>query len=297
MSGKILAVGEVLWDMLPTGKQLGGAPANFTFHCRSLGACAQLITRVGDDDLGRQVLERFRLLGLPTETVQIDPDWPTGTVSVTLADDGQPRFTIHEHVAWDWIKADEAGLGVARTADAVCFGSLAQRSEPARLAIRRLVSAARPEALRVFDVNLRAPFVDRNVIADSLELANVLKLNDQELSELASLFDLPTGVREGMSELADRFGLSVVALTRGAAGSLLLTGGRWSDHPGRPTKVCDTIGAGDAFTACLVVGLLVGRPLDVINNHANEVAAFVCSQPGGTPEIPDTLKRLTDFRP
>ncbi|WP_237722563.1 PfkB family carbohydrate kinase, partial [Singulisphaera acidiphila] len=185
MSCKILAVGEVLWDLLPTGKQLGGAPANFTFHCRSLGALAGLVTRVGDDDLGRQVLERFRLLSLPTETVQVDPTWPTGTVSVTLAADGQPRFTIHEHVAWDRIGADEAGLALARAADAVCFGSLAQRSEPARRAIRSLVSAARPEALRVFDVNLRPPFIDRDVIAYSLKLADVLKLNDVELPELA----------------------------------------------------------------------------------------------------------------
>jgi fructokinase len=292
MSCKIFAVGEVLWDLLPTGKQLGGAPANFSFHCRGLGALARLVTRIGDDDLGRQVLGRFRLLGLPTETVQLDPDWPTGTVAVTLADDGQPRFTIHEHVAWDRIAADETALAEARSADAVCFGSLAQRSEPSRRAIRALVSAARPEALRVFDVNLRPPFVDRDVIADSLELADVLKLNDQELPELAAMFGLPPGVREAMEELAGRFGLSVVALTRGAGGSLLMADGRWSDHPGTPAEVCDTIGAGDAFTAALTVGLLAGRPLEEINRHANEVAALVCSRPGGTPALPEAL-RLT----
>ncbi len=290
MSCTILAVGEVLWDLLPTGKQLGGAPANFAFHCRSLGALARLVTRVGDDDLGQQVLERFRLLGLPTETVQLDPAWPTGTVAVTLAADGQPRFTIHEQVAWDRITADESALGAARSADAVCFGSLAQRSEPARRAIRALVSAARPEALRVFDVNLRPPFVDRDAIADSLELANVLKLNDQELAELAAMFGLPADVREAMEELARRFGLSMVALTRGAGGSLLLADGRWSDHSGKPAEVCDTIGAGDAFTAALAVGLLAGRRLEEINRHANEIAAFVCSRPGGTPNLPDALR-------
>ena len=220
MRNKILAVGEVLWDLLPTGKQLGGAPANFTYHCRSLGADARLVTRVGDDDLGREVLEQFRLLGLPTEPVQVDPALPTGTVAVALAPDGQPRFTIHEDVAWDRIAADEAALASAAGADAVCFGSLAQRSEPARRAIRTLVSAARPGALRVFDVNLRPPFVDRGVIADSLGLANALKLNDQELPELAAMFGLPAGVRESMAELARRFGLSLVALTRGAGGGL-----------------------------------------------------------------------------
>jgi fructokinase len=290
MSHAILAVGEVLWDLLPSGKQLGGAPANFAYHCRSLGAFAKLVSRVGDDALGREVLERFRRLGLPAEEVQVDPAWPTGTVAVTLAADGQPRFTIHEHVAWDFIAAAESALSAARAADAVCFGSLAQRSEPSRKAIRTLVSAVRPGALRIFDVNLRPPFVDREIIAGSLELANVLKLNDQELPELAAMFVLPAGERESMAELARRFGLSLVALTRGSGGSRLLAGDRWSDHPGRPVEVCDTIGAGDAFTAALAVGLLAGRPLEEINRHANEVAAFVCSQPGGMPALPDALR-------
>jgi fructokinase len=177
MGHQILAIGEVLWDLLPQGKQLGGAPANFTYHCRSLGAEARLVTRVGDDALGREVLERFRLLGMPTEPVQIDPELPTGTVDIALADDGQPRFTIQEDVAWDRIMADEDSLGMAARADAICFGSLCQRSEPARTAIRSLVSTTRPGALRLFDVNLRPPFVDRDVIADSLTLANALKLN------------------------------------------------------------------------------------------------------------------------
>jgi len=290
MTYQSLAVGEVLWDLLPTGKQLGGAPANFTYHCRALGAEARLVTRVGDDDLGREVLDEFRLLGLPTGSVQVDPALPTGTVGVVLAPDGQPRFTILENAAWDRITADEAALASAAQADAVCFGSLAQRSEPARRAIRTLVSAARPGALRVFDVNLRPPFVDPAVIADSLGLADALKLNDQELPELVAMFGLPAGVRESMAELARRFGLSVVALTRGAGGALLLADGLWSENPGRPAAVCDTIGAGDAFTAALVVGLLAGRPLDEINRHANEVAAFVCSRPGGTPTLPDALK-------
>jgi fructokinase len=216
-------------------------------------------------------------------------------VAVTLATDGQPLFTIREQVAWDRIADDEAALAAARAADAVCFGSLAQRGEPARRAIRSLVSAARPGALRIFDVNLRPPFVDRSVIGNSLELADVLKLNDQELPELAAMIGLPADVRESMVELARRFGLSLVALTRGAGGSLLLADGLWSDQPAWPAEVCDTIGAGDAFTACLAVGLLAGRPLDAINRHANEVAAFVCSRPGGTPALPDALKAFAPF--
>ena len=291
MSCNILALGEVLWDLLPAGKQLGGAPANFAFHCRSLGARAGLVTRVGNDELGREIVERFQLLGLPIETVQLDPERPTGTVGVTLAVDGQPHFTIHERVAWDHIEADGAALAAARITDAVCFGSLAQRGEASRTSIRALVAAAPPHALRVFDVNLRPPFVDRDVIADSLELASVLKLNDQELPELCVLLDLPTGERRAMEALATRYRLSLVALTRGSAGSLLLAHGRWADHPGKLVTVSDTIGAGDAFTAALTVGLLTGRSLEGINRHANDVAAFVCSQPGGMPTLPEALRR------
>lgn len=290
MAHRIVAIGEVLWDLLPEGKQLGGAPANFTYHCRSLGADARLVTRIGDDDLGHEVLERFRLLGLPGETVQIDEDLPTGTVDVALSADGQPRFTIREHVAWDRITADTRSLATAAEADAVCFGSLAQRSEPSRTAVRALVAAARPGALRLFDVNLRPPFIDRDVIADSLALANALKLNDQELTELAGMFGLSSDVQRSLVQLADRFGLSLIALTRGAHGSLLLADGAWSDHPGQAVAVRDTIGAGDAFSAALVVGSLTGRPLGEINGHANDVASFVCSQAGGTPRLPESLR-------
>jgi fructokinase len=292
MTHLILAVGEVLWDLLPTGKLLGGAPANFTYHCRSLGADARLVTRVGDDNLGREVLDRFRLLGVPTESVQVDPESPTGTVAVVLTSDGQPQFTIHENVAWDRIQANETALALAARADAICFGSLAQRSEPSRNAIRTLIANARPESLRLFDVNLRPPFVDRSVIGDSLTMANALKLNDQELTELTTMFGLPSGTRESLAELACRFGLSLVALTRGANGSLLLASGQWSDQPGRAVPVSDTIGAGDSFSAALLVGFLAGLPLDEINRHANEVAAFVCTQPGGTPALPDSLNKL-----
>lgn len=291
MSFQILALGEILWDLLPTGMQLGGAPANFAFHCRALGAEARLITRVGDDELGRLVLDRFRAGGSPTETIQIDSDRPTGTVDVELSEAGVPRYTIREDVAWDRITADDAGLAAARSADAVCFGSLALRSETARRAIAKLVSHTSPRAIRIFDVNLRHPFVYPDVIAEALELCDVLKLNDEELTEIAAMFGLGDGTRETIEELSRRFGLKAVALTRGADGSLLFADGRWSDLPGRPVAVRDTIGAGDSFTAALAIGFLNNRPLDEIHRHSGAVAAFVCSQPGGTPDLPDSLKR------
>ncbi len=297
MPGKVLGLGEVLWDLLPSGKQLGGAPANFTFHCRYLGADARLVTRVGDDALGREALDRFRSRGVPTDTVQVDPARPTGTVDVALTRDRQPRYTIRAGAAWDRIEADAPAMGHAASADALCFGSLAQREEPSRHSLCSLVQSARPGALRLFDVNLRAPFIDRAVIEGSLELANALKLNDQELPALAAMFGLPPEARAAMAGLADRFGLSLVALTRGPDGSLLFADGTWSDHPGVPAQVIDTVGAGDAFTAALVVGLLAGRSLDAINRRANEVAAFVCSRAGGTPALPDALTLSTPAAP
>lgn len=285
---RVLAVGEVLWDLLPGGKQLGGAPGNFAYQCRSLGADARLVTRVGDDDLGREILDRFRALGLPIDGVEIDPIAPTGTVSVEL-NDGQPRYTIHENVAWDRIAADATALRLAAEADAICFGSLAQRNPISREAITRLVDAARPGALRIFDVNLRPPFIDREVIERSLERASVLKLNDDELAMLAEMFgfyDTPEGVIEA---LAGRFDLDVIAVTRGPIGSLLFSAGHWSEHEGVAVEVVDAIGAGDAFTAAMATGLLAGLSLDAINRRANAVAAFVCTQPGGTPALPAAL--------
>jgi fructokinase len=289
METRVLAIGEVLWDLLPSGRQLGGAPANFAYHCRALGADARLVSRIGADALGEEVLKRFRLVDLPTDTVTVDPESPTGTVLVELGPGGQPRFTIAENAAWDRITADESVLERAASANAIYFGSLAQRTEPARRAIRSLVAASHADSLGIFDVNLRPPFVDREVIEGSLELANVLKLNDQELPVFAAMFELSGAVRDQMVELAHRFSLSLVALTRGEHGSLLWANGTWSDHPGLAVEVCDTVGAGDAFTAALTVGLLAGWDLDQLNQRANEVAAFVCTKPGGMPTLPDRL--------
>ncbi|MFZ2643657.1 MAG: carbohydrate kinase [Verrucomicrobiia bacterium] len=290
MSFKALAVGEILWDLLPSGKQLGGAPANFAYHAHALGAEARVVSRVGGDAQGREILDRLRALRLPTDGVGVDASAPTGTVSVELATDGQPRFTIHENVAWDRIVADETSLAFAAQADVVCFGSLAQRSEPSRSSVRELVAATPAAALRVFDINLRQHFYSRDVVEESLRLANVLKLNDAELPVLAAMFGLGGGVRDQLAALAQRFALRTVALTRGARGSLLLAGDAWSEHSGLTVKVADSIGAGDAFTAALALGLLSGRQRDDINRHANEVAAYVCSQPGATPILPQSLR-------
>jgi fructokinase len=287
----VLAVGEVLWDLLPGGRQLGGAPANFAYHAHALGADAHLVTRVGDDPLGREILERLLALGLSTDLVGVDPAAPTGTVTVELRQGGQPRFTIHEDVAWDRLSVTAAALDASTHAEAVCFGTLAQRSEASRQAIRALVAATPPVALRILDVNLRQAFYTREVVAASLDLASALKVNDEELPVLAGLLGLPGGTDEQVEEVARRFALRLVALTRGPRGSRLYADGRWSDHPGLPATVVDTVGAGDAFTAALALGFLAGWGLDALNQAANELAAFVCSQPGATPPLPDHLRR------
>ena len=291
MSYQIVAIGEVLWDLLPTGRKLGGAPANYAYHARSLGADARVVSRVGDDPLGRELLEQLRANGQPTETIEVDPDAPTSTVGVVIGDDGQPSYTIWEDVAWDRIEAASVALAACASADAVCFGSLARRGEVSRRGIGGLVAASGPGALRVFDINLRPPFVDREVVEDSLALANVLKLNDDELATLSAWFHLEGDEARRVAGLAARFDLGAVALTRGSQGSLIYRDGLLAEHPGAHARVVDTVGAGDAFAAVLTIGLLEAWTLDAINHRANLVAAFVCSRPGATPEFPDGLLR------
>lgn len=291
MTFKIVGIGEVLWDLLPSGSELGGAPANFAYHAHALGANARVVTRVGEDEYGQAILRRFQELEIADGTVQVDAEAPTGTVTVTLAENGIPSYVIHENVAWDRLEVMPAALNAVREADAVCFGSLAQRSPLSRASIQRLVAASPAEGLRVFDINLRQKYFTREVIEESLRLANVLKLNDGELPVLGEMFGLPGTPRQQMERLAKQFHLQVIALTRGPAGSLLFQAGKWSDCPSVPIQIVDTVGAGDAFTATLVMGLLQKLPLDEINFLADEVARHVCSCAGATPPLPERFSR------
>jgi fructokinase len=285
---RIVAIGEALWDLLPTGVQLGGTLANIAYHVQALGAETTLVSRVGNDPRGHDLLTTLVGLGLRTSSVQVDTALPTGTVTVELTD-GQPTYTVHADVAWDAIVADAHGQRACGAADAVCFGTLAQRDPRSREAILTLVSATPSHALRVFDINLRQQYYSRELIDGSLRIANVLKLNDDELRELRALLHLQGDDRSCIDQLMDRFQLRVVALTRGARGSLLRTQQAWSEHSGVPATVVDTVGAGDAFTAAMTIGLLLGRPLDQINDDANTLAAFVASSAGGTPDVPSTI--------
>ena len=286
---RIVGIGEVLWDLLPTGAQLGGAPANFAYHAFALGAESCVVSRVGDDTLGHDIIERMAALGVSTDCIQLDASRPTGTVAVEVDAEGQPQFDIRRDVAWDYLTADAAALRAVAGADAVCFGSLAQRADASRDAIRTLVAASPSDALRILDVNLRQQYWSRAIVEESLALATVLKVNDAELPRLAEMFALTGDVRSQIDQLADRWQLRAVAYTRGACGSVLRTAHEWSEHPGVVTSVVDTVGAGDAFTAAMTIGLLSGWALDEVNAHANRVAAFVASCSGGTPALPPEI--------
>ena len=290
MTPRIVGIGEVLWDLLPAGRQMGGAPANVICHAAMMGADTTLVSRVGSDELGREIAGNLRSIGVRTDCLQSDADRPTGTVGVELDVQGQPRFTIHEDVAWDRIADHPSSRAAIAAAQAICFGTLARRSEPSRACIRSLLHSASPASLRLLDVNLRPPFNSFAVIAEALADANALKINDDELPRLAELFHLAGDVRSQIRQIAEEKGLRLVALTRGAHGSLLYLGGQWSDHPGVPVKVVDAVGAGDSFTATLILGTLAGWDLDRVNQQANQVAAYVCSHPGATPSLPPRFR-------
>lgn len=289
MSFRVIGIGEVLWDVLPSGPQLGGAPGNFACHARQLGAVGQVVSRVGNDPYGRQALSRFAAMGLDVSLMQVDEELPTGTAIVALDATGTPHFTITPGVAWDAVTLTEAALTAAREVSAICFGTLAQRTPAAATAIQQLVAATPVSALRIFDINLRQGFYSRELLEQGLNLVNVLKLNDAELAVLTPMFGLTGSVNERIVQLARQFELRCVALTRAENGSLLYQAGRWSELPGRKFVVADTVGAGDAFTAGLAMGLLHQLPLDDVHRNAADIANFVCSCPGATPTLPPQL--------
>ena len=279
----IIGLGEILWDLLPTGKSLGGAPFNFTFHCHQLGQPAIMVSRVGRDERGAEIRAALRGLGLRDDFVQDDAEHPTGTVGVEVDERGQPTFTIHEG-AWDHLAWDDRLAALAGQAVVVCFGSLIQRQATARATVRRVLSAAR-NSICIFDVNLRQDHHSREVLEESLEASRWAKLNDVELVVLRDLFGLKGGESSLVAELRRRFDLELVALTRGEKGCLVQTADEEVVVPGLPVAVVDTVGAGDAFAAGLVCAVLEGREVADAARFANRLAARVAASRGGTPRI------------
>jgi fructokinase len=282
---EIVGLGEVLWDIFPDGRKLGGAPFNFAFHCHRLGHASAIVSRVGADELGREIRAAVRGLGFSDDFIQEDPRHPTGTVTVAVDRRGQPTFTITPEVAYDYLAWDERLASLFPQARAVCFGTLIQRHAVARATVHQALRSAR-QAIVVYDVNLRQQFYNREVVEQSLSASRWAKLNDDELNTLAGLLSLSGATpTERLAELRRRYNLELVAMTRGERGCLVQTAGEEIDLAGIPVRVVDTVGAGDAFTAGLLVGGLEGKPLAEAANLANRLAARVAASAGGTPGI------------
>jgi len=286
----IAAIGEVLWDVYPDAARFGGAPANFACHAAAFGADALLVSAVGNDEAGDQAMATLERHHVDTTSVVRDPAHATGKVDVTVDASGRASYRFADDVAWDHLSwADSLAL-LAQQLDAICYGSLAQRSKESRETIHRLVGATLPGTMRMFDVNLRQTFFTTEVIDASLRLATALKLNEEELPLVAELCGVAGSARqEVMHALLDRYELGIVALTCGPNGAVLMTADDVSECPAVPTQIVDTVGAGDAFTATLVIDFMRGLPLGEINRHANMVAAFVCSQAGAVAPLPAGL--------
>ncbi|TKJ47612.1 carbohydrate kinase [Candidatus Aerophobetes bacterium Ae_b3a] len=281
----IVGLGELLWDIFLQGKCLGGAPANFAYHISALGHKGIIASRIGKDTLGKEIINVIATLGLTREYIQIDPNHPTGTVDVRVDSNGHPKYTITENVAWDFFEFDEKWKILAKKADAVCFGSLAQRSSESRTTIIEFLKHTGKEIVRIFDINLRQNFYSPEIIIQSLKISSILKLNDEELPILIDLL----GYQKKESEeelcrlLIEKYGLDLVCLTKGRNGSLLVNERETVKHPGRKVTVIDTVGAGDAFTAALAIQYLKGSSLERISEAANKLGSWVASQAGATP--------------
>lgn len=293
----ILGLGELLWDALPSGEQLGGAPANFAVMAARLGNHAAILSRIGRDDRGRKAIDMLDPFPVDTSFLQVDPKHETGLVSVELHN-GQPEYVIHQPAAWDFLELTDDWVRLAERADALCFGTLAQRGLDSRQTIQTLAAQAPSSCVRIFDVNLRAPFYSGEVIQESLELATVVKLNDAEVPQVLSLLGLPVDEDAGASHLrvsAQRLlvefpTLQMVAVTRGAHGSLLVTRQEWHEHSGIAAHVADTIGAGDAFTAAIAHYMLRGAGLETLNEAGNRWGSWVASQSGAMPPLSDATR-------
>ncbi len=290
----VIGLGELLWDIFPQGKQLGGAPANFAYITSLLGDHGIVASRVGADDLGEEATRRLQHLRLPTDFLQIDSRYPTGTVNVHVDQQGQPQYEITQHVAWDFFELTREWRTLAGQAAAICFGTLAQRSPSSRRTIVEFLKAARPSAIRVFDVNLRQSFYSEEIVLDSAKRANIIKLNHEEMPRVLVLLGAPANIRQAddAREQADWLlrtsGSDLICITRGEHGSLLFSRDGWDEHAGLSIKVRDTVGAGDAFTAALVHHYLRRASLETMNEAANRMGAWVASNVGATPE-PDPV--------
>lgn len=275
-------IGELLWDVLPGSKQVGGAPCNFTYHAMQSGCESILFSAVGNDKLGDELLFAIEELNISCEFIQRN-SFPTGTVTVTLNEKGHPQYVIHENVAWDNIELDTKTRVKTSQLDAICFGTLGQRDSVSAATIKQVLNLLKPNCLKVFDINLRQNFYSPEIITNSLQYANILKMSDEELPVLSELFGLSGDLNNRLKQLLNRFLLQYIVYTMGEKGSIIMNNNHFSFIESPKIIVADTVGAGDSFTAVFVAGLLQGFTLNIIHEAASRTAAFVCTQKGGTP--------------
>lgn len=282
---KILSYGEILWDIFPDYKKPGGSPANLAYHLHVLANQSKLVTRIGDDSLGNELVQFISGKGLPTNFVQVDPDAPTGTVGVEF-NDGEPSYTIHQPAAWDMIEFSDSIRDLASSADAICFASLSQRAGQSAKTLHKILKSTKEGCLKVFDLNLREPFVDRDIILRNIESSDVIKFNEEELAVVAqwmNTVNLPAHILQHHPEKS-------ILITLGVKGSAMVSSlGKFQQDAFPITSEGDFVGVGDAFLACVTHLILKKEKPQVILKKANQYAAYIASQKGGMPEIPEQI--------
>lgn len=287
MNDLVVGMGEALWDVLPEGKKIGGAPANFAYHVSQFGLPSCVVSAVGDDDLGREIIENFTAKGL--KQLIADVPYPTGTVQVEIDQSGVPQYELKENVAWDNIPYTERLESLAERTMAVCFGSLAQRNVVSRNTINRFldVVSRNEENLIVFDVNLRQGFYNKEILCNSMKRCNILKINDEELVTVSRMFGYPgIDLQDKCWILLGKYNLKMLILTCGINGSYVFTPGNVSFQPTPKVEVADTVGAGDSFTAAFISSVLKGKSVSEAHSLAVRTSAFVCTEKGAMPTLP-----------
>lgn len=279
----VVGIGELLWDILPGGKQAGGAPINFVYHASCLGAEGYAVSAVGNDPEGEEIIQELESNGIKYSLSKVN--FPTGYVPVMLKD-GIPSYTIVENVAWDHIPLSNEAIRLIKKADAVCYGTLGQRTETSRKTIHTLIDLAPETALKFFDINIRQSYYSKELIEDSLKKASILKVNDEELVLLRELFHLPTENDAACHTLLTSFRLSHLILTAGGEYSSIYTPEAVSTLATPKVEVADTVGAGDAFSGAFIYSILTGKDVREAHRLAVEIAAFVCTRHGAWPEYP-----------
>ena len=285
----IVGIGEALWDMLPEGRKIGGAPANFTYHVSQFGLDAVAVSAVGDDELGAEIRQTFEEKDLQTQLATVP--YPTGTVAVTLDAKGIPQYEICEGVAWDNIPFSPELEALARNTIAVCYGTLAQRNSVSRKTIESFIAAMPADGIKICDINLRGTFYDKEVLESSMRACDILKINDEEIDEVSRLLgaEFPTQ-RMAALNLMSRYEVDILILTCGTNGSYIYSmDGTESFLPTPKVRVADTVGAGDSFTGAFIAALLCGKDIKKAHALAVEVSAYVCTQNGAMPELPDEI--------